>query len=97
MNLLSDEDVEIYDLDGNIVIAIHVPMARREQKPVYINACMFGGTFKRNHEGDYRCTEMQVKAMLRDQPESTMDMRIIENMTVEQRHNPELPESPQVF
>lgn len=67
-----------------MVIVIEVPMARREQKPIFVNNDMFGGTFKRNHEGDYHCTELQVKSMLRDQTESTMDMRIIEDMTIAQ-------------
>ena len=31
------------------------------------------GTFRRNFEGDYHCTRLQVKAMLRDQTERTMD------------------------
>ena len=84
INLLSDDDVEVFDVDEDIVIAINVPMAKREQKPVYINNNLFGGTFKRNHEGDYHCTNLQVKSMLRDQTESTMDMRVVENMTIDQ-------------
>ncbi|MCM1539789.1 MAG: putative DNA binding domain-containing protein [Blautia sp.] len=87
INLLSDHDVEVYDVGEDIAIAIHVPMAKREQKPVFINNNMFSGTFKRNHEGDYRCTQLQVKSMLRDQTESTMDMRIIEEMTIDQLDN----------
>lgn len=84
INLLSDDDVEVYEMGEDIIIVIYVPMAKREQKPVFINDNMFGGTFKRNHEGDYRCTQLQVKSMLRDQTESTMDMRVIEEMTIEQ-------------
>lgn len=84
INLLSDDDVRIYDVGEDIVMVIYVPMAKREQKPVFINDDMFGGTFKRNYEGDYRCTRLQVKSMLRDQTESTMDMRIVESMTIGQ-------------
>ena len=65
VNLLSDQDVEIYEKDEDTIIVIYVPMANREQKPVYINDDIFGGTFRRNHEGDYHCTKLQVKAMLR--------------------------------
>lgn len=83
-NLLADDDVKVYDVVDDIVIVIDVPMAKREQKPIFINDDMFGGTFKRNHEGDYHCTKLQVKSMLRDQTESTMDMRIIEGMTIDQ-------------
>ena len=84
INLLSDDDVKTYESGGDLVIVICVPMAKREQKPVFINDNMFGGTFKRNHEGDYHCTELQVKSMLRDQIESTMDMKVIEKITIDQ-------------
>ena len=67
INLLREDDVQVYNHNGDIIITIQVPAARREQKPVYINNDMFGGTFRRNFEGDYRCTRIQVKTMLRDQ------------------------------
>ena len=35
-------------------------MAKREQKPIYINNDIFNGTFRRNYEGDYHCTRLQV-------------------------------------
>lgn len=54
-----------------------MPMARREQKPVYINNDIFNGTFRRNYEGDYHCTRLQIKTMLRDQTERTMDIRLL--------------------
>ena len=52
-------------------------MARREQKPVYINNDIFNGTFRPNYEGDYHCTRLQIKTMLRDQTERTMDIRLL--------------------
>ena len=83
VNLLKDDDVESYNVNGNLVIVIYVPMAMREEKPVYINNDLFGGTFRRNHEGDYRCTRLQVKTMLRDQAENTMDMEILDDVPLE--------------
>ena len=65
INLLSDQDVEIYPMEEDIILVIYVPMAKREQRPVYINDDLFGGTFRRNYDGDYHCTRLQVKAMLR--------------------------------
>ena len=82
VNLLSDQDVEIYEKDEDIIIVIYVPMANREQKPVYINDDIFGGTFRRNHEGDYHCTKLQVKAMLRDQTDNTMDMDVLDDVPI---------------
>ena len=37
VNLLTDNDVKIYEENSSAIIVIHVPKAKREQKPVYIN------------------------------------------------------------
>ena len=81
-NLLTDEDVTSYDVNGDIVLAIHVPRAKREDKPVYINDDLFGGTFRRNGEGDYHCTKSEVRAMLRDQTEDSSDMKVLEDFEI---------------
>lgn len=67
--------METYEVSENkdVIMVIYVPMAKREQKPVYINNAIFNGTFRRDYEGDYHCTRLQVKTMLRDQTERTMD------------------------
>lgn len=83
VNLLTDNDLEIYEENNNVIMAIHVPKAKREQKPVYINGDMFNGTFRRNWEGDYHCDRSEVLAMLRDQPEETADMKIQQDMPLE--------------
>ena len=59
----------------DVIMGIWVPGAKREQKPGYINDDLFGGTFRRNWEGDYHCTRLQVKTMLRDQAEETICAR----------------------
>ena len=82
-NLLADSDVQIYQMNKDTIMVIYVPAAKREQKPVYINDDLFGGTFRRNWEGDYHCTPSEVKSMLRDQTEDTMDMKILENMQMD--------------
>lgn len=41
------------------------------------------GSFKRNHEGDYHCTEEEVKAMLRDSSDSGIDGGILDGFTME--------------
>lgn len=85
INLLSEDDVELYEVGDNkdIIMVIYVPMAKREQKPVYINNDIFNGTFRRNYEGDYHCTRLQVKTMLRDQTERTMDMEVLDKVPME--------------
>lgn len=57
VNLLHDDDIQTIDFDGKEIIAINVPRADYTVRPVYINNNLSRGTFKRNHEGDYHCTE----------------------------------------
>lgn len=83
INLLSENNVQTYSIGDDVIMVIYVPAAKREQKPVYINDDMFGGTFRRNFEGDYHCTRLQVKAMLRDQTEKTIDMEVLDNALME--------------
>ena len=83
VNLLTVDDVKVYEIGEDLIIVIHVPMAKREQKPVFINNDMFGGTFRRGHSGDYHCTRLQVKAMLRDQTDNTMDMEVLDDALME--------------
>ena len=48
INLLTDASVETYDLNGDVIMVIHVPRAKREQRPVYINNDMWNGSYRRN-------------------------------------------------
>ena len=63
-NILTDKDVEIIAYDGGSLLCIHVPQADYRQRPIYINGNMMNGSFKRNFEGDYHCTEDEVKAIM---------------------------------
>ena len=83
VNLLTDEDVTVHNLNGDVILVVNVPRAEREQKPVYINNDMWNGTFRRNWEGDYHCTRSEIKAMLRDEPEVTADMTVLEDFTMD--------------
>ena len=58
-------------------------MAKREQKPVYINNDMLNRAFRRNYEGDYHCIRLQVKAMLRDQTERTTDIEVLDTVSMD--------------
>lgn len=78
-NILFDDDVECIDYEGKMLIAIHVPMANYTMRPVYINKNLLSGSFKRNYEGDYHCTDEEVKSMLRDANENGNDGLMLEN------------------
>lgn len=85
LNILTDKDVETFseEKSGDVIIVIHVPAARREDRPIYLNGDIFGSTYRRNWEGDYHCSAQEVKAMLRDQPEATMDMKVLNSIPIE--------------
>lgn len=82
-NILMEKDVEIIDTNNGTVLLIHVPMAHRSLKPIYLNHDIVSGTYRRRYEGDYKCTPSEVKAMLRDQPEETMDMKVLAELDLD--------------
>lgn len=83
VNLLKNDDIESFEHQGVHLIRICVPQASRKQKPVYINGNPLRGTFRRGHEGDYRCPEDVVKQMLGDQMNDTRDSNLMEGFTFE--------------
>lgn len=65
-NILENKDVKVCIIDEKQVLAINVPIASRTQKPVFLTQNPFHNTYKRNHEGDYHCTDEEVRRMLAD-------------------------------
>ena len=82
-SILVDADVTSIDYDGKTLVCVHVPQATYKQRPVYINENPIKGTFKRNHDGDYHCTEDEVKAMLRDASDTGNDGGLLEGYTMD--------------
>ena len=83
VNILNADDVEVVGIDGMNMIAIHVPRASYNFRPVYVNGNPAKGTFKRNHEGDYHCSESEWKSMVRDSSDDGNDGQIIEYYTMD--------------
>ena len=83
VNLLVDDDVYETNFEGNSIIVINVPQASYKNRPVYINGNLLKGTFKRNHEGDYHCTEEEVKSMLRDSNDTGNDGGLVDGYTMD--------------
>ena len=77
-NILLDNDVEVVNVDGAQIVCIHVPQADWRAKPIYLNGNVYKSTYRRNNEGDYHCTEAQVKAMIRDSNVDGNDSILIE-------------------
>lgn len=83
-NLLTSNDVEVAEYKGNKLVIFHIPRANREQRPVYRTTSPLGNTFKRNFEGDYRCTDVEVRRMFADADVlHPADGRILKNYTME--------------
>lgn len=80
VNILSNKHVHIETVDGNRIIVIEVPRAQRYDKPVYVDGNPLSGSYRRNGEGDYKCTQEEVQSMLRDAARQTQDMQVLESM-----------------
>ena len=82
-NLLKTEDVVVEDYKGHKLMLFFIPRASREQRPVYRTSQPYNGTFKRNYEGDYKCTEREVQRMFSDANVSNpADSRILRNYSL---------------
>ena len=83
VNLLKDEDLRIVSVDGNEILAIFVPRADRRQKPVYLGEDPMTGTYRRDGEGDYRCSREAVLQMLAERAEAGADGALMPEDTLE--------------
>ena len=84
LNLLSSGDVVDGEIDGKKVILFYIPRASREQRPIFHTPNPYNGTYKRDHEGDFKCTEQEVRRMYADANVSvSADSRILENFTLD--------------
>ena len=79
VNVLSSKDVFVQDVDGDHIVVINVPRAERSYKPVYVDGNPLS-TYRRNGEGDYRCTKEESPAMVRDASVKTQDMLVLNEM-----------------
>ena len=98
-NLLSDNDLYEGCYKGKNLLLIYVPRATRIQRPIYRTRNPFGGhTFKRNHEGDYKCTDAEVKRLIADSDENhPRDSRILCNYSIEDIDKETLTQYRQLF
>ena len=78
VNILSGKDVSTETVDGKHIVVINVSRADRSYKPVYIDGNPLN-SYRRNGEGDYKCTDEELKAMYRDASVRTQDMLVLDN------------------
>lgn len=82
-NLLANDDVQVVGIEGASLLVIRVPRAVRGVRPVYLGPVPFGNTYRRSHEGDYRCADDEVRRMLADADPTPADHRILAGFSLE--------------
>ena len=78
-NLLTDQFVREWQVDGKIFLLIAVPRAARKQQPIYLNNNPLNNTYVRQNEGDYTLDDEHVKRMLAEQAHDGRDDEILTN------------------
>lgn len=79
VNLLRDDDVRTVEDEGRQFVVVNVPRASRLQRPVFVGPNPMTGTYRRADEGDYRCSDDEVRRMLADQSDTPADSQILEH------------------
>jgi len=80
--ICSNSEVQILKVEAHNLVVIKVLRATRTQRPVYINNNPMTGTYKRNFEGDYRCTLEEVQQMFQDASKEPQDIKILEGFNL---------------
>lgn len=82
VNILFDRHVYSVKCHSSDIVVVEVPRADRRERPVFVGRDVFGGTYRRNGEGDYRCSREAVLAMLRDAGDVTADASVLKSLSV---------------
>ena len=77
-NILLNHHVQVAEVEDKKILRIDVPAADRHDKPVYIGTDPMRGTYKRDYEGDFLCTEEAVRAMFADQRDVSGDVEVLD-------------------
>lgn len=84
--LLVESDVEDFQTEGGQYLLIfRIPRAPHELRPIFRKGNPLGNTYKRRDEGDYLCTDDEVRQMFSDanNMKQSADSRILKNYTFE--------------
>ena len=79
VNILSPDNIRIENVSGNHIIIIEIPRAGRTNRPVFVDGIP-QHSYRRNGEGDYRCSHEEYQAMVRDASLRSNDMLVLEEM-----------------
>lgn len=65
IDVIHSDDVKVFTIKGKSVLAVHVPEAQLNQKPVYLNGSL-NSAFIRKHETDCKASHEELAAMIRN-------------------------------
>lgn len=80
-NILTAPDFIEYEINEKKILILNIPKANYSQKPIYLNNNPYD-SYKRNGSGDYKCTNDEVLAMLRDASPESQDSVIINEFDI---------------
>ena len=82
-NILLNHHVQVVEVEDKKILKIDIPAADRHDKPVYIGTDPMKGTYKRDYEGDFLCTEEAVRAMFADQRDVSGDVEVLDEFELD--------------
>lgn len=83
-NIVFNKEVRVIKYENKEFVLIRVPRANRQEKPVFLNNNVLTGSYRRNADGDYKCSNEEVKAMLRDQSDISADTLTFEEIALKE-------------
>jgi ATP-dependent DNA helicase RecG len=89
-NVLEVASVEVVPIESSRLLAVRIPRAARASRPVYLTGNPLGHTYRRRHEGDYRCDDGEVRRMFADSDPEGRDQRILKGFTLDDLDPPSL-------
>ncbi len=84
--LLVNSDIEEIETEGGqFLLAFRIPRAQYDLRPVHLTLTPFGHTYKRRDEGDYLCTDDEIKQMYSDanNMKTSADSRILRGYSMD--------------
>ena len=91
--LLVESDIEEIKTDvGKYLLAFRIPRAQYDLRPIHLTLTPFGHTYKRRDEGDYLCTDDEIKQMYSDanNMRASADSRILRGYSIDDIDMPTL-------
>ena len=91
--LLVESDIKEIKTDGGqYLLVFRIPRAQYDLRPIHLTLTPFGHTYKRRDEGDYLCTDDEIKQMYSDanNMKASADSRILRGYSIDDIDMPTL-------